>query len=81
MSISYWIEDTLIDTIMKYIYIIIVEEFYKNNDIQYSEFTKISKDEEYKKQYLKDLLENVEITKAEHIDYYMDYKNIINLMS
>lgn len=81
MSISYWIEDTLMDTIIKYIYMIILEEFYKNNNIQYPEFMKISEDEEYKKQYLRNLLENVEITKAEHIDYYMDYRNIINLMS
>ena len=32
-------------------------------------------------EYLKELLRDAEITRPEHVDYYMDYHNIINLMS
>ena len=34
-----------------------------------------------KTKYVQELLEDVEITKPEHIDYYMDPKNIIDLVN
>ena len=37
-------------------------------------------DESYKLEYLKELLRDAEITRPEHVDYYMDYHNIINLI-
>ena len=37
-------------------------------------------DEAYKLEYLKDLLIDAEISRPEHVNYYMDYHNIINLM-
>ncbi len=38
-------------------------------------------DESYKAEVLRKLLEPVEIVKQEQVDYYMDYKNIIAMMS
>lgn len=38
-------------------------------------------DEQFKLNYLRELLKDSEITRPEHVDYYLDYKNIINLMS
>ncbi|MCQ2088326.1 MAG: hypothetical protein MJZ37_09750, partial [Bacilli bacterium] len=37
-------------------------------------------DEAYKISFLKELLQDVEISRPEHVDYYMDYRNIINLI-
>lgn len=81
MKMSYWIEDSLIATIMEYVYIIILQEFYKNNKIQAPNLTKLSEDEKFKFQYLSALLKDAKISRPDHVDYYMDYHNIINLMS
>jgi hypothetical protein len=80
-TLSYWIEDALIATIIGFVYMIILEEFYKNQNIDAPQISELPEDESYKLEYLKELLRDVEITRPEHVDYYMDYHNIINLMS
>lgn len=76
-TLSFWIEDALIATIMGYIYTIIIKELYdvKTDDL------KLPEDERYKLHFFEELLSNAEITRPEHIDYYMDYHNIIKLMN
>ena len=80
-TLSYWIEDALMATIIGFVYEIILEEFYKNQNIEAPQISELPEDESYKLEYLKDLLRDAEITRPEHVDYYMDYHNIINLMS
>ena len=80
-TLSYWIEDALIATIIGFVYMIILEEFYKNQNIDAPQISELPEDESYKLEYLKELLRDAEITRPEHVDYYMDYHNNINLMS
>lgn len=77
----YWIEDALMATIIGFVYVIILEEFYKNQGQPMPKVDAIMEEEQFKMDYLKDLLKDAEITRAEHVDYYMDYRNIIALMS
>lgn len=81
MKMSYWIEDVLIATIMGFVYILILEEFYRNNRIENSGIMNMPEDEQFKLDYLRELLKDAEIARPEHVDYYLDYHNIINLMS
>ena len=60
---------------------IILEEFYKNQNIEAPQISELPEDESFKFEFLKDLLRDAEITRPEHVDYYMNYHNIINLMS
>ena len=41
----------------------------------------LPEDEAYKLSFLRDALKDAEISKPEHVDYFMDYHNIINLIS
>lgn len=79
-TLSYWIEDALIATIIGFIYMIILEEFYKNQKIDIPKIADLPKDEAYKMNFLQELLKDAEISRPEHVDYYMDYHNIINLI-
>ena len=80
MKLSYWIEDALIATIIGFVYMIILEEFYKNQNMDVPQVPELPDEERYKLDFLKELLKDAEISHAEHVDYYLDYKNIINLM-
>lgn len=55
-KIVYWIEDALIATIIGFVYVIILEEFYKNHGQPMPKVDAISEDEQFKLDYLKDLL-------------------------
>ena len=79
-TISYWIEDALISTIMGYVHMIIQEELYNTPTYDALKTIGLPDDEEFKVDFLRDLLKDKEISKAEDVDYYMDFKNIINLM-
>lgn len=60
---------------------IILEEFSKNHGEEYPSMDWMPDDEKYKLQFLQELLKNAEITRPEQVDYYLDYRNIIDLMS
>lgn len=81
MKMSYWIEDSLISTIIGLVYMIILKEFYINNNIPAPELMEMPADEKYKIEYLSELLSDEEISRPEHVDYYLNYQNIIKLMS
>lgn len=80
-KISHWIEDSLVATMIGFVFVIILEEFYKNQNMEAPPMNDITSDESYKLQYFKDLLINTEITRPDHVDYYMNYHNILNLLS
>ena len=79
-ALSYWIEDALIATIIGFVYMIILEEFYKNQNIDAPKISDLPEDESYKLTFLQELLKDAEISRPGHVDYYMDYHNIINLI-
>lgn len=77
-EVSYWIEDALIYEIMRIVSSILWEEYCKNRKMDVlqiceSPFQKKNVD------FIKSLLENEVISKPEHVDFYMDYKNIADL--
>ena len=80
MQMSYWIEEALIETIIGFVFMLIIQEFYKNQNIVASELKNIAPEEQYKIDVLKEILEDVKITKPEHLDYYMNYNTIIQLL-
>ena len=80
-TMAYWIEDALIATIIGYVYTIILNEYYKNQGIPTPPMPTLQKDDQYKLDFLKDLLKDAEVTEPDHVDYYMDYRNIIELMN
>ena len=80
MKISYWIEDGIIATIMGYIYVSILGAFYYNQGIKRPDIGAMGEEEAEKNRLIDKLLEKEEITKPEHVDYYMDPKNIIKLL-
>lgn len=82
-KMSYWIETSLIETMMTLVFSNILQEFYKNNNIPFNANnppSNISGGEIDAKDYIFKLLENEEITKPEHIDYYMKSQNILSLL-
>lgn len=82
MKVEYWIEDSFAALLSNYVWIEILKSFSKasNLDIPAHENSLLSEEELRKAKYMRRLLENIEITKPEHIDYYMNPKNIIELI-
>ena len=77
---SYWIENSLIYALTAYVYVIIINAF-RGIQTNTSDPVKLPDEELYKFNFLQNLLQEEEILRPEHIDYYMDHKNIICLMS
>ena len=83
MQMSYWIEDALVIMMMNIVYFIITAEYCKNLHMKVPEINidAMPQNEKYKMGYFQNLLENKEINSKEDVDFYMDYRNIIKLMS
>jgi hypothetical protein len=77
---DYWNEDFMIEIIMSYVYFIITEEITKEMRIPKVPTNITSNEGQVILDYLSDLLKDREITRAEHVDYYMDRKTILRLM-
>ena len=77
---SYWIEDSLIYALTAYVYVIIINAF-RGIQTNTSDPVKLSDAELYKFNFLQNLLQDEEILRPEHLDYYMNHKSIICLMS
>ena len=80
MRAEYWIEEALSATIVQYVFSVIIMHFCENLGIPRVNLRAPSEDEVSGFKCVQSILENVEITRPEHIDYYMDFKNIIELM-
>ena len=52
MKLSYWIEDALIATIIGFVYMIILEEFYKNQNMDVPQVPELPDEERYKLDFL-----------------------------
>jgi hypothetical protein len=80
-KMEYWDEDSLNEIIRSYVCFIISEESSKNKGISEEQTFIIPEEGREILDYLTDLLKNEEITRADHVDYYMDSRNILALMS
>lgn len=80
---DYWIEDSFATLLSSYVWLEIMKSFSEANhiDIPSMEDIPLTQEDIRKEQYIHKLLEDVEITKPEHIDYYMNPRNIINLIN
>ena len=79
---DYWIEDSFGILLAQYVWIEILKSFSEACNLPSAEMDMEIGDEleKRKTKYISELLKDVSITKPEHIDYYMDPKNIIVLI-
>lgn len=82
-KIEYWIEESFAILLSSYVWIEIVKSFSEANNIDIPPVNDIpfTEGDIRKEKYIHKLFENVEITKPEHIDYYMNPRNIIDLIN
>lgn len=81
-KIDYWIEDSFAILLASNVWIEIMKSFSEANNISVPEVDDsiLTDLDKRKDAYIHKLLEDVEITKPEHIDYYMRPQNIISLI-
>ncbi len=82
-KIEYWIEDSFAILLARHVWIEIMRAFSEANrlDIPPLDEGILTELDRRKEKYISRLLIGVEITKPEHIDYYMKPKNIILLIN
>ena len=80
---EYWIEDSFATLLSGYVWLEIMKSFSEANhiDIPPMEDIPLTQEDIRKEQYIHKLLEDVEISKPEHIDYYMNPRNLITLIN
>ena len=84
MRMEYWIEDAFVILLSSHIYIEMLKAFSNNMNVPLgnmndNEFP-IPENEKKLADYVARLVENVEIEKPEHIDYYLTPRNITSLL-
>lgn len=80
-KMEYWIEESFAIFLSNYVWIEILFAFSNNIGISLIDEHIITGLDKRTMKYVQELLQDVEITKPEHIDYYMDPKNILNLVN
>lgn len=82
-KMEYWIEESFAILLSNYVWIEILSAFSKANNLEVPLLDEgiLTELDKRKTKYVQELLEDVEITKPEHIDYYMDPKNIIDFVN
>lgn len=82
-KIEYWIEESFAILLSSYVWIEIVKSFSEANNMDIPPVNDVpfTEGDMRKEKYIHKLFENVEITKPEHIDYYMNPRNIIDLIN
>lgn len=81
-KMDYWIEDSFATLLAANVSIEIMKGFYSASGIPMPDEENIpySEDDIRRADYVARLLEGVEITKPEHIDYYMKPKNLLDMI-
>lgn len=82
-AMEYWIEESFATLLSSYVWLEIIKGFSEASNINIPPVNDIPLAEEdiRKEKYIHKLFEDVEITKPEHIDYYMNPQNIIELIN
>lgn len=80
-KIDYWIEESFAILLSSSVWIEILKSFSATNNIELPPVDyPLSEDDIRKEKYIHKLFEEVDITKPEHIDYYLNSKNIIGMI-
>ena len=80
-KMSYWIEEAFALQLSYYVYMEILNEFSKANKVKVPNMKeRMTGNEKRIQTYIEKLLENEEISKPEHIDYYLNPDNIIKMI-
>ena len=79
-KMSYWIEESLVFSLMSYVIIEMVEAGVKHLGQESPDVQMESEEEQFKQKYIKDLLAGVKIERPQQLMWYADYRNIINLL-
>ena len=83
-KMEYWIEESFCIYLSSYIFTEILKDFSKSYNVKTDNYNILDDNKENTEMrisnYIKKLFENVKITKPEHIDYYMNPKNISSLI-
>lgn len=81
-KIDYWIEESFAILLSSSVWIEILKSFSETNNIKIPSVDyQFTEDDVRKKEYVHKLLDGIEITKPEHIDYYLNPKNIIDMLN
>ena len=81
-KIEYWIEDSFAILLSSSVWIEIMKAFSEANKMEIPPLdeSKLASSDKRKENYIQRILSDVEISKPEHIDYYMKPQNIISLI-
>ena len=80
IKMSYWIEDSIVQCLTGYVFTIILQELYKSDNLDKPKPVPDNPKDAFIMQYLEDLLKDAEIKKADQLDYYLDYRNLLHLL-
>lgn len=81
-KIDYWIEESFAILLSSNVWIEILKSFYETSNIEIPSVDyKFTEDDVRKEEYIHKLLDGIEITKPEHIDYYLNPKNLIDMIN
>lgn len=80
--IEYWIEDSIACYLSEYVWLEILGSLFGQGDDQlpYTMYENMAFKGSSPARYIHRLLQNEEISRVEHIRYYMDHKNIISMI-
>ncbi|MBR3516887.1 MAG: hypothetical protein IKO10_11285 [Lachnospiraceae bacterium] len=80
MKMNYWIEEELISTLLGMVFVVILEAFYEHMGMAAPTPSGLSEAGSGYLAVLREALKNEEITRPDHVDWYMDPENIMKLI-
>lgn len=78
--LSYWIEDSLVSSLMGYVTLVIVEEGCRNRGIPLPDEDNLTDEGRAKLAFVRSLLENESADRPDQLMWYADYRNIMHLL-
>ena len=80
-KMAYWIEESIVQSLMGYVIVEIAEAGCKNRGEEVPEAAARDEEDRFKRDYIKKLLENESAERPQQLLWYADYRNILNLIS
>ena len=80
MKTTYWLEDAFCTNLVTYVYLVILNSFYKAAGLKELDFSKAPEGEKKRFAMIDQLLANASVERPEQIDSYMDPANLVYLL-